>query len=161
MRTLLFPYLAGMDGARLSQAGLLRLALGRGMADRAALAASHLANDVLLLRSCGVPVVLPDELRVLLTHTSASEMLSHTHPVIAQDPHRDLAWTIACLLEGTRKAATEEDLVARLRSHGWSTAGDERAVVHKALGVAVRRYSCVRVEDGLARWAETFEPQDH
>ena len=143
-----------MDGGQLSQAALLRLALGRGMADRAALAASHLGNDVLLLRAHGVPVVLPDDLRVLLAHTPVADQLSATHPVIAADPHRDLAWQVACVLEGTRIPATEPDLGGRLRTRGWSTTADAASAVHKALTVAARRYSCVQVSDGTARWVE-------
>ena len=144
------------DAGHLSQAAVLRVALNRGMTSSARLAAGHLARDILLLRSWGIAVTISDDLRAHLAHTSASADLSATHDALIADPRRDLAWTIAGVLEEHRRVMTPPAVERVLLSRGWTTtAKSPSAVVVGALRVAARRYAPVEQSTAGYRWAES------
>lgn len=91
-----------LDAGHLSAAVELRLARSRGMHARAELSATHLARDVLLLRSWGVHLVIPDDLRPVLAATSAAGELTATHPDLGRGARTDLTYRVGCVLEASR-----------------------------------------------------------
>lgn len=83
-----------LDAGHLSAAVELRLARSRGMHARAELSATHLARDILLLRSWGLHLVIPDDLRPVLAATSAAGELTATHPDLVRGSRTDLTYRV-------------------------------------------------------------------
>jgi hypothetical protein len=145
-----------LDAGHLSAAVELRLARSRGMHARAELSATHLARDILLLRSWGLHLAIPDDLRPLLAATSAAGELTPTHPGLARGSRTDLTYRVGCLLEASRASADAPALVRALRAAGWSTpAADPTTVVARAARGAVTRFTPVEpVGAGSWQWVE-------
>jgi hypothetical protein len=145
-----------LDAGHLSAAVELRLARSRGTHARAELSATHLARDILLLRSWGLHLVIPDNLRPVLAATSAAGDLTATHPDLARGSRTDLTYRVGCVLEASRVPADVPALVRALRAAGWSTAAaDPTAAVARAARPAVTRFTPVEPVGARSwRWVE-------
>jgi hypothetical protein len=123
---------------------------------RAELSATHLARDILLLRSWGVSLAIPDDLRPVLAATSAAGELTATHPDLARGSRTDLTYRVGCVLEESRMQVDAPALARALRTAGWTTtAADPTTVVARAARAAVTRFTPVElVGAGLWRWIE-------
>jgi hypothetical protein len=120
------------------------------------LSATHLARDILLLRSWGLHLMIPDDLRPVLAATSAAGELTATHPDLARGSRTDLTYQVGCVLEASRVPADGPALVRALRAAGWSTAAaDPTTVVARAARGAVTRFTQVEPTGaGSWRWIE-------
>jgi len=123
---------------------------------RAELSATHLARDILLLRSWGLHLVIPDDLRPALAATSAAGELTATHPDLARGAQTDLTYRVGCVLEASRIPADAPALMRALRAAGWSTAAaDPTTVVARAARSAVTRFTPVEQVGAWSwRWVE-------
>lgn len=145
-----------LDAGHLSAAVELRLARSRGMHARAELSATHLARDILLLRSWGLHLVIPDDLRPVLATTSAAGELTATHPDLPRGARTDLTYRVGSVLEASRVPVDAPALVRALHTAGWTTAAaDPTTVVARAARAAVTQFTPVeQVGAGSWRWVE-------